>query len=117
MTGKLKTAVISTCFWNKKLYEVKSNIEMGEMPDPEEVGKIVHELEKANNKRVSVLKMQGENNVSSTFMEDITFRDNGELIEGQLFGPISGAIDFINEQSESNDLFMQQMAMNVAICL
>lgn len=109
--------VLSEILLYKELCLVKENIILGEIPDKDMFNELVTKFEKSDDKRVMYLKEHSEQNTSSSFLDDIVFRDNGYVTDGRLMGPIDGALDFIGEQSKSPSKFMQQVATYVATCL
>lgn len=114
MDTKLKNSVLWQSLLQKKIYDLKNDMEFGEIPDKEKVEELLFQFEKANYKRVSLLKRDDEKNISSSFLDPIIFEDNGKVEQGVLFAPIKGALNFIEENYNSDNVFLQELAMYVA---
>ncbi|MCR5837059.1 MAG: hypothetical protein K6G88_11180 [Lachnospiraceae bacterium] len=112
---ELKHAINEVCYYTKKLYELKNDMQLGVIPDEEYIETIVSNLDDAESRRLSLLT--DSDNKSNSFTDNIIFKDNGELIDGVVVGPVNGALDFVAEQSASDDLYMREMAAFVAISL
>ena len=117
MDKKLKDSVLSFAYWINKAYDIMDDLKVGVIPDETELEDVLFNLEKANLKRISLLKERGETNLSSSFVDAIIFKDCGEIVDGKLVGPADGAIDFIVTNENSSNLFIAQMATYVAVCL
>lgn len=119
---KLRKALLDALNEQIYLYQLictfKNNFEeFGEIFEPETFEYFMSEYEKADTKRKEILEKLGYSNKSASFLEDITFKDNGKIVEGQLFKPLEGALDFVKEFQNSDDLFMLEVATYVAACL
>ena len=117
MDEKLCNEVSKMAYFQKKIYDLADNMQYGEIPTKESIDTLFRNIEMANDKRVEILRSRSEKNYSASFMEPAIFKDNSEIKNAHLFGEPTGALDFISEQQDSEDIFMQQMAMYVAICL
>lgn len=117
MDKKLKDSILNFSYQINRAYDIIDDLRIGVVPDEEELEEVFFNIEKANSKRISILKEKGESNLSSSFVDDIVFKDCGEIVNGKLVGPIDGAIDFIINNEDSNNIFIAQMATYVAVCL
>lgn len=117
MDEKLYEKVGRMSYLQKKIYDFTDNMQYGEIPDADDVETLFSNLEEANAQRVEILKSLSVQNCSASFMEPVIFRDNSEIKNAHLYGEPDAALDFIATQQDSKDIFMQQMAMYVAICL
>ncbi len=117
MGKKIDNAIYDFLDSNKKINMLIEDVEFGDIPEVEKVEELLSNLEKTNLKRISLLKAEGETNLSTAFIDEINFKDGGCIVGSRLIGPVEGAIDFVAEQQQSDNIFLKQMAMYIGICL
>lgn len=117
MNNKLDVLVGKMAYTQKQIYELLNDIQVGDIPSDKQISILFKRMEECNRERIHELRKLNVENVSSSFLEPVSFKDNGEIINAHLYGNVDGALDFVSEQYNSTDMFRWQMARYVAICL